>query len=68
MKLNTTCGTALLATAALFSLGFDAQANGGKIAIKAGRVITMNGAEIKDGVIVIEDGRIKEVAAGAATR
>ena len=68
MKLNTPCGTALLATAALFSLGFDAQANGGKIAIKAGRVITMNGAEIKDGVIVIEDGRIKEVAAGAATR
>lgn len=68
MKFDTNCGTALLATAALFTLGLDAHAGGGKIAVKAGRVITMNGAEIKDGVIVIEDGRIKEVSAGAATR
>ena len=57
-----------LACAALSILSVDALAGDGKIAIKAGRVITMNGAEIKDGVIVIEDGRIKEVAAGAATR
>ena len=34
---------------------------GGKIAIKAGRIITQAGPDIVNGVIVIEDGRIKSV-------
>src|SRR5262245_56458435 len=34
---------------------------GGKIAVKAGRIITQNGPDILNGVIVIEDGRITSV-------
>ncbi len=33
------------------------------VAVKAGRVITMAGAEMKNAVVLIEDGRIKEVGA-----
>lgn len=53
---GATCGT-LLASFAF------AQAGDGRIVIKAGRVITQAGADIKNGVIVIENGRITEVGA-----
>jgi len=32
-----------------------------KVAVKAGRIITVSGADIEQGVILIEDGRIKQV-------
>jgi imidazolonepropionase-like amidohydrolase len=48
------CATVLLAAAP------DAFA-GGRIAIKAGRIITQAGPDILNGVIVIEDGRIQSV-------
>lgn len=48
------CAAVLLAAAP------DAQA-GGRIAIKVGRIITQAGPDIVNGVIVIEDGRIKSV-------
>lgn len=48
--------------AGAFSLVVAAPAlAGGKIAIKAGRIITQAGPDIVNGVIVIEDGRIKSV-------
>jgi len=53
---GATCGT-LLASFAF------AQAGDGRIVIKVGRVITQAGADIKNGVIVIENGRITEVGA-----
>jgi imidazolonepropionase-like amidohydrolase len=51
------------AAAALFlsSVPCAALAGDGRIVIKAGRVITLAGAEIEKGVIVIEEGRIKSV-------
>ena len=36
-------------------------ASGGKLVVKAGRVITQSGADIQNGVIVIENGRITAV-------
>jgi imidazolonepropionase-like amidohydrolase len=36
---------------------------GGRIAIKVGRIVTQAGPDIVDGLIVIEDGRIKSVGA-----
>jgi imidazolonepropionase-like amidohydrolase len=50
--------SALLAAGVLAPNGAAAD---GKIAIKCGRIITQNGADIENGVIVIEDGRIKSV-------
>jgi len=47
----------------LFASAAFAQAGDGRIVIKAGRVITQAGPEIKNGVIVIENGRITEVGA-----
>ncbi|MBI5363562.1 MAG: amidohydrolase family protein [Planctomycetes bacterium] len=49
----------------LLALAPDAHAGNGKIAIKAGRVITMVGPDIVNGVITIEDGRITGVSADA---
>ena len=49
------------ALAALVSFAPALQASGGKIVIKAGRVITQAGADIQNGVIVIENGRISAV-------
>ncbi len=49
---------ALLATA---HFAPAASASDGKIAIKCGRIITQAGADIENGVIVIEDGRIKSI-------
>lgn len=56
--------SAALVAGAFTSLD-PAHAAGGKIAIKAGRVITMAGPDIVNGVIVIDDGKIREVGAGA---
>lgn len=52
-------------TFGLLALANDAHAGNGKIAIKAGRVITMAGQDIVNGVITIEDGRITGVSADA---
>src|SRR6185295_15339209 len=43
----------------------QAQAAGGKIAIKAGRIVTLAGPDIVNGIITIEDGRITGVSADA---
>jgi imidazolonepropionase-like amidohydrolase len=51
--------------AGLFALAPVSHAGGGKIAIKAGRIITMAGPDIVNGVITIEDGRIQAVGADA---
>lgn len=40
-----------------------AHAAGGKIAIKAGRIVTLAGPDITNGIITIEDGRITGVSA-----
>ncbi len=57
---------ALFLLAPAVSIGLSAPASalsfgGGKIAIKVGRIITQAGPDIVNGVIVIEDGRIKSV-------
>lgn len=38
--------------------------NTGKVAIRAGRIVTMAGPDIEDGVIVIENGRITAIGKG----
>lgn len=53
--------TQLAALAGLCLLSSDALAGSGKIVIKCGRVITQAGADIENGVIVIEEGRIVAV-------
>jgi imidazolonepropionase-like amidohydrolase len=50
-----------LVSAGLLAATADATASDGKIAIKCGRIITQAGADIENGVIFIEDGRIKSV-------
>ncbi len=60
---------ALLAGVLALHSSVDGQASeggprGDVIAVKAGRVITVSGEEIKDGVILIEDGKITKVGAG----
>jgi imidazolonepropionase-like amidohydrolase len=60
---RTFVSTAL--TLGLVALAPDAHAGNGKIAIKAGRVITMAGPDIVNGIITIEDGRITNVSADA---
>ena len=49
------------ALAAVVSLAPALHAGGGKLVIKAGRVITQAGTDIQNGVIVIENGRISAV-------
>ncbi|MBK7642777.1 MAG: hypothetical protein IPJ19_06940 [Planctomycetes bacterium] len=51
------------ALAALALLAPTLHATGGKIVIKAGRIITQSGPDIQNGVIVIENGRITSVGA-----
>ncbi len=56
--------TALLGCVTLVAAGVlapNSSASEGKIAIKCGRIITQAGADIENGVILIEDGRIKSV-------
>lgn len=54
---SSTAFTTVLASAAF------AQSGDGRIVIKAGRVITQAGADIQNGVIVIENGRISSISA-----
>jgi imidazolonepropionase-like amidohydrolase len=54
--LPAVCAATLWTTA-----GAAPAALGGRIAIKAGRIITQAGPDVLNGVIVIEDGRIKSV-------
>jgi imidazolonepropionase-like amidohydrolase len=49
------------ALAVFVALAPALQASGGKIVIKAGRVVTQSGPDIQNGVIVIENGRITSV-------
>ncbi len=58
MWMRTTQLTALLS---LCALAPDAFAGNGKIVIKCGRVVTGNGPDIENGVVVIEEGRIVAV-------
>ena len=53
--------TLLACAAILLAAAPEALAGGGRIAVKAGRIITQAGPDIVNGVIVIEDGRIKSV-------
>lgn len=56
----------LLSVAAVLALcAGTAQAGDGKLAIRAGRIITNAGADIENGVIVIQGGRITAVGADA---
>ena len=52
---------ALLVTASPFATAEPRASAADKIAVHAGRVITMAGPELTDGVIVIEGGRITAV-------
>jgi imidazolonepropionase-like amidohydrolase len=61
MLVRNTRATARLLCAAVLLLLAPAVFAGGKIAIKVGRIITQAGPDILNGVIVIEDGRIKSV-------
>lgn len=61
---RTLCVSGLLA-GALLSLAAPAAAQVDKTAIKAGKVMTMNGEPIEDGVIVIEGGKITAVGKAA---
>jgi imidazolonepropionase-like amidohydrolase len=61
-RLTVLSGVCLLAPRALSAQGDDvSKAKDGRIAIKCGRIITQAGADIENGVIVIEDGRIRSV-------
>lgn len=61
MKLfNRTAGILAIALTLLAPAAVAAQ-SGGKIVIKAGRIITQNGPDIIDGTIVISDGRIQAI-------
>ena len=64
MKATFTKTLSLLALAASPAFGLSTEASSDKLVIEAGRVITLAGDEIENGVIVIEDGRI--IAIGAA--
>ncbi|HKS16564.1 MAG TPA: amidohydrolase family protein, partial [Planctomycetota bacterium] len=56
--------TRLAFAAVLLILGAPQEPAGGLIAVKAGRIITVSGAAIENGVILIENGRITEVRPG----
>ncbi len=49
---------------ALLALSFQDVRHGDVIAVKAGRIITVSGEDIKDGVLLIEDGKITKIGAG----
>ncbi|MCC7169684.1 MAG: amidohydrolase family protein [Planctomycetes bacterium] len=65
MLLNTVRNAALRSTLsfAALALAVGVVTAQDRVAIKAGRIITQAGAEIKDGVIVIENGRIAAIGA-----
>jgi len=63
LKRNSAIACAALAAALTVSGPASAAAGDGKIAIRAGRIITMAGPDVENGVIVIEGGRITAVGA-----
>ena len=58
MKATPTHSLLLLALAASPALALNTAPNDDKLVIEAGRIITLSGEEIENGIIVIEDGRI----------
>lgn len=60
-RLQTRLNSCIALSLGLIAFAPEARAGGGKIAIKAGRVITMAGPDLVNGVITIEDGRIQAV-------
>ena len=56
--------TRLALAAFVLALGIPQEPAGGVIAIRAGRILTVSGAAIENGVIVIENGRITDVRPG----
>ncbi len=60
-------GAATLA-ATIFALAPDAAAGDGRLAIRVGRIITLNGPDIENGTIYIEGGRIQSVGTDSSGR
>lgn len=56
------------AVSLLALLALPASAAGGDLVVEAGRIITQSGAEIEDGVIVIQAGRITAVGAASEVK
>ena len=63
---KTFVAAVLVRPAVTLLLGGAALAADGKIALKVGRVITQAGAEVENGFVVIEGGKITAVGAGVA--
>lgn len=63
---KTFVAAALVRPAVALFLGGAALAADGKIALKVGRVITQAGAEVENGYVVIDGGKISAVGAGVA--
>jgi imidazolonepropionase-like amidohydrolase len=61
MKATLTKSLSILALAASPVFGFSSEGANDKLVIEAGRIITLAGEEIENGIIVIENGRITAI-------